>query len=281
MRHRKVLFINLSQFRVLAKNIAIVLLFLLALFSMLVSRMENKTLDNADSLALRVITPAVHIITLPAKGIRFVYDGVWSVMNIYEENKRLKKENFFLLMQKNRYSALRAENILLAKLLKYKVPEEANFVTAQIVSTDGFGFSHSMIAYIGEDEKIKKGQIVLNEKGVVGRVEEIGGNYARILLITDINSRIPVMVERTRSRGILAGDNSLEPKLIFTPLDADIKEDDVIVTSGVAGGFPAGLPIGSVKNVNDMQIKIQPFADIKTLEYVKIIDYGLNIRSLE
>lgn len=281
MRRRKVLFINLSQFKVWVGNVAIVLLFLLAFFFMLISKIENNRLKNIDNYMLKFATPVIHFLTLPARAVHFVYGGIKDAVDIYEENKRLRTENRLLLTQKNRYSALKAENILLSKLLKYEIPEEKNSITAQIVSVDGFGFSHSIIAYIGSDNSVKKGQIVLNEKGVVGRVEATGGNYARILLITDINSKIPVVIERTRSRGILAGDNTLEPKLVFTPLDADIRSGDSLVTSGVAGGFPAGLPIGYVSQINDMQIKVKPLADIERLEYVKIVDYGLTYTSLE
>ena len=281
MRRRKVLFINLSQFKVLVENVAIVLLFLLAFFFMLISKTDNNRLENAESYMLKFATPVIHFLTLPARAAHFVYESAKNATDIYEENKRLKMENRLLLAQKNRYSALKAENILLSKLLKYEIPEEKNSITAQIVSADAFGFSHSIIAYIGNDNSVKRGQIVLNEKGVVGRVEETGGNYARILMITDINSKIPVIIERTRSRGILAGDNTLEPKLIFTPLDADIKSGDKVITSGVAGGFPAGLPIGYIIQTDDMQIKVKPLADIEKLEYVKIVDYGLSYEPSE
>lgn len=281
MRRRKVLFMNLSQFKMLAKNIAIVLLFLLAFFFILLNKTDNILISKANNSAVGIAGPIVHFLTLPARGIYHVYIAIRDVANVYEENKKLKQENQILLMHKNKYNALRAENILLGRLLNYKIPETAEFITVQIVSADSMGFSNSVIAYVGENHNIKKGQVALNEKGVVGRVEEIGGKYIRIMLITDINSKIPVLTERTRTRGILSGDSTLTPKLIFTPLGADIKVGDIVVTSGVSGVFPSGLPIGKVIAVDNMQIKVEPLANIQNLEYLKIVDYGLAIEDLE
>ena len=94
-------------------------------------------------------------------------------------------------------------------------------------------------------------------------------------MVTDINSKIPVVVERTRARGILSGDNTEMPSLIFTRSTADIQEGDVIVTSGVGGMFPAGLPIGFVSLLQNNDIKVETLADISRIEYVRIVDYGL------
>ena len=131
-----------------------------------------------------------------------------------------------------------------------------------------------MVAYVG-DSKVEKGQVVLSDKGLVGRVDKVGSNYTKIILITDINSKIPVVVENTRVRGILSGDNTNTPKMIFIPLDADVKVGDRIVTSGVAGVFPSGLPIGKVIRVTKNEIMVKPFSDLEQLEYVKIVNYNV------
>ena len=81
-------------------------------------------------------------------------------------------------------------------------------------------------------------------------------------------------------RGILAGDNNLQPKLIFTPLFSEIKVGDRIVTSGVAGVFPAGLPVGVVSHVSKREIRVLPFADLDRVEYVKIVSYPIDVTPL-
>ena len=160
-------------------------------------------------------------------------------------------------------------------MLNYKIVPDASFITAKVVAEEGDGFSRSLIVYVGAGKKVYKDQIVLGNDSVVGRVESVTGKYARVLLITDIASKIPVVVERSRERAILSGDNSLYPKLLYTNLNADIRQGDRIVTSGVAGVFPVGLPIGLVEDIADDEIKIMPISDIERLEFVKIVDYDV------
>ena len=92
-----------------------------------------------------------------------------------------------------------------------------------------------------------------------------------MLLISDLNSRIPVVAEKSRVRAILAGDNSGQPKLAFLPPNAKLEVGDRIVTSGHGGVFPAGLPVGQIAGISDGLIRVQPFADFDRLEYVRII----------
>ena len=117
--------------------------------------------------------------------------------------------------------------------------------------------------------------MVLSDRGVVGRVDKVGNMYSKILLITDINSRIPVMVEKNRVRGILAGDNTSVPQMVFIPLDAELNVGDRIITSGVAGVFPSGLPIGTIAAIEKNKVSIRPYSNLNSLEYVRIVDYGL------
>ena len=196
--------------------------------------------------------------------------------NVHKDNQQLREENQKLLALYDKARVLEVENKLLSGLLNYVPPPAAEFMTARIIAEEGDAFSHSVIAYTGNSNRVKKGQVVLSERGVVGRVDKVGQMYSKIILITDINSRIPVMVERTRVRGILAGDNTSMPKMIFIPLDAELEAGDRIVTSGVAGVFPSGLPIGKVVSVDKNSVKIKPYNNLERLEYVRIVDYGLD-----
>ena len=214
--------------------------------------------------------------TIPhaAKGISFIYDYLKDLRLARRENKLLRAENRKLRLISERARSLEIENRLLAQLLNYKRPDEENLITARVIAEEGDAFSHSLIAYTGKGARPQKGQVVLTERGLVGRLDKVGHIYSKILLITDINSRIPVMIEKTRVRGILAGDNTLQPKLVFTPLFSEIKEGDRIVTSGVAGVFPSGLPVGVVSKVSQREIRVLPYADLDRVEYVKIVSYA-------
>ena len=275
MKRRRSLYIHLSHIRLLAKKFALVILFISAFALMLVNKTDTVIIEKTSSVATDVVSPVIDVLVVPAKLIAKFYDYFRDLKQIHKDNIRLKEENRKLNVLYDKFKSLEIENKLLSDLLNYVTPKESEFITARVIAEEGDAFSHSMIAYTG-DKKVKKGQVALSDKGVVGRVENVGKAYARIILITDINSKIPVMVEKTRIRGILSGDNTTMPRLVFIPLDAAINVGDRIVTSGVAGVFPAGLPIGKVVSVKKNEIRVKPFSSLGQLEYIKLVNYGLS-----
>ena len=276
MKRRKVLFIQFSQLRLLAKKFAIVILFLSAFVLMLINKTDTVVIEKTSSVAIDIVSPLIDVLVAPARAMAGVFDYFRDLGHIYSDNQKLREENKRLQIISDKSRALEIENKLLSKLLNYTPPPKATFITARVIAEEGDAFSHSIIAYTGGEGNVKKGQVVMSDNGVIGRVDKPGKRYAKIILITDINSKIPVMVERTRIRGILSGDNTSVPKMIFIPLSAKLSVGDRIITSGVAGVFPPGLPIGKVSSIEKNNVKVKTFGNLDRLEYVKIIDYGLN-----
>ena len=114
----------------------------------------------------------------------------------------------------------------------------------------------------------------VNERGLAGRVIDVGRRSARILLLTDFNSRIPVMVEPSRDQAILAGDNGREPGLVFLPLNPRLSVGDRVVTSGRGGVLPPGLEIGVVSAIGDQKVTVTPLVDWDRLAYVRLLNYA-------
>ena len=275
MKRRRSLFIHLSHIRLLTQKFALVILFLSTFVFMLVNKTNSVLVEKTSSVATDIVSPAIDVLVIPAKVISAVYDYFKDLRQIHKDNQRLREENMQLSKLYDRARALEVENKLLSEILNYVTPPSAEFITARVIAEEGDAFSHSLIAYTGEAKGVRKGQVVLSNRGVVGRIEQVGKLYSKIILITDINSKIPVMVERTRVRGILTGDNTPTPKMVFIPLEAELTVGDRIVTSGVAGVFPAGLPIGKISSIEKNNVKIKTFTNLERLEYVKIVDYGL------
>lgn len=274
MKRRRSLFIHLSYIRILAKKFAIVLLFISAFVLMLLNKTETLIVEKTSSVATDMVSPLVDVLVVPARAVAGVYDYFRELKEVYKDNQALREENKKLLDLYDKTRVLEVENKLLSNLLNYVAPPEAKYITARVIAEEGDAFSHSLIAYTGGN--VKKGQVALSERGVIGRVDQVGQMYSKIILITDINSKIPVMVERTRVRGILSGDNTPQPKMVFIPLDAELNVGDRIVTSGVAGVFPSGLPVGKIVSVEKNNVKVRPFNNLDRLEYVRIVDYGLD-----
>ena len=274
MKRRRSLFLHLNQLKLLAKKFALVILFLASLILMLLNKNQSLVLDRTSGTAVKFAAPVVDILVVPARILGYGYDYFSELKRIKSDNRMLRAENKKLRLLQDKYKALEVENRLLTELLNYVPLPATDFVSAHVVAEENNAFAHSMVAYIG-DSIVEKGDVVLSDSGVIGRIDKVADAYAKIILITDINSKIPVMVEKTRVRGILSGDNTMSPKLIFVPLDAQVNVGDRIVTSGVSGVFPAGLPVGQVVAVSKNEIKVKPFTALEKLEYVKIVRYGL------
>lgn len=275
MRRRRALFVHLSHIRLMVKKFAIVLLFFIAFVMMLFDKTDSVLLNKTSSFATTIFSPVVEVLTVPAKVFSGIFNYFYDFQNIRDENRKLREENQELVMKNSRITSLETENKLLSNLLNFIPPKESTFITVKVVAEEGNTFSHTLIVYTAGNENIKKGQIVLSDNGVIGRVEKVGAVYSKILLVTDINSKIPVVTEKSRVRGILSGDNTSVPKLIFTPLEAEVSVGDKIVTSGTAGIFPAGLPIGKVVSIDKKDIRVKTFGNLDRVEYVRIVDYHL------
>lgn len=275
VKKQRVLFLHLSQLRKLVQKFAIVLLFLAAFLLMMFSKSKNAILEQTTDTAGEIMSPIVNVLVMPAKILVSGYNHLRSLQKIDEENRYLRAENQKLTIANAKTRALEIENTILAHMLNYAVPPQTSLVTAKVVAESGDVFSHSLVVYIGENTKVQKGQVAISEKGVIGRVERVGRNYAKIFLINDINSKIPVMIERNRVRAILTGQNTPLPKMRFMPLDAEPQIGDVVVTSGIGGVFPSGLPVGKIAGIDEDGVKVKPFNDLNRIEYVQIVDYNL------
>ena len=188
----------------------------------------------------------------------------------------MREENERLTLSKLEIDRLRKENVYLTDLLKYVPPPEAISISSRVIADTGNSFAQSLIAFVGQKQEIEKGNVVLTGDGLVGRIASVGVNAARILLITDINSRVPVKVEPLDAPAILSGDNSEYPQLNSLPNNVQVSVGDRVVTSGMAGVYPAGLPVGVITSVADGVIRVRPFFNRNRLEIVRIVDYGLS-----
>jgi rod shape-determining protein MreC len=170
---------------------------------------------------------------------------------------------------------LREENKELRGLLNYKTEPSASFISARVIAETGGAFVRSLIVTAGKEDGVREGMAVMTGDGLIGRVVEVGDWSARLLLITDMNSRIPVMVTGTGDHAILAGDNTPEPKLLYLPLESDVKTGARIVTSGHGGIFPPNIPVGVVTSGGHGALDVAPIAPLGRINQVRLIDFTL------
>jgi len=242
---------------------------------MLLGKADVLLVDRMRAHVTDAVAPILDFASRPVASVKEMINEVRAMAALKSENDRLLQERARLLQWQAVARKLEAENKALKSLLNFKSGAGTSFISARVIADAGGAFAHSIVLNIGKRDGVENGQAVVTGEGLVGRVAIVGGRSTRVLLVTDLNSRIPVLVESTRTRAILAGNNSDQPKLIRLPPNARIPQGDRIVTSGHAGVFPPGIPIGIVASVSDKGITVQPFAKRSALEYIRVINYGL------
>ena len=257
--------------RALLNRFALLLLILSAFAIMLLGKAEIVAVERVRSGVVDVVAPIMDGLSRPIATLSAGVEGVQNFFSVYEENERLREQNARLLEWQSAALALAAENSTFRKMLNFVPERGAAFSAARVIGDSGGLFVRSVLINAGAASGIDRGDAVISGDGLVGRVAEAGHQSARILLITDLNFRIPVVSEKSRVRAILSGDNSQAPKLAFLPPNARLNLGDRIVTSGHGGVFPAGLPVGRISSMEDGVIRVAPFADFDQLEYVRII----------
>jgi rod shape-determining protein MreC len=243
---------------------------------MVLGKIDVLMMDSFRTQVTDVIAPVLGALSKPAASFSQVVDQFRELTQLHEENARLRENNVRLLQWQTAARNLEAENKNLRALLNFKPGSDPSFITARIIADTGGAFVHSLIFNAGSRDGVVKGQAGMTGQGLVGRVERVGDRSARILLITDINSRIPVLVGVDRVRAILAGNNSDWPKLVHLPPIKNVKVGDRVITSGHGGAISPGLPVGVVLRVNHEGVIVHPFVQRNRLENVRLLDFGLD-----
>lgn len=250
------------------------LFFLAAAIALIIfSKSGNPAITKVRTQVADVLSPIVAVLSSPVTAAASLAEGVREAIFIYEENSLLRRENARLMRIQAVVAKLEAENTQLRQLLSF-VPEGAtSYTTARVVS--GHSGHHVRMAMVnaGAEHNVTRGQVVVNEQGLIGRITEVGNHSSRIMMLTDINSRVPVITNKTRERAILTGTNTQFPLMAHLPLDSRVQPGETVVTSGDGKFFPVGVPVGTIHTVSEKGVTLEPFVEWGRLEYVNIVSY--------
>ncbi len=264
------------QARQAIARLTLPVLILVSLALILLGRASPVVGERARTTLSDALAPLYGVVDAPFSALRDVGADVADTFTLRAENARLRQENDRLRRWYDVAMALDAENATLKANLHW-VPDPAlSYVTARVVADAGGVYARSVLLSIGPNNTVRKGQIALDASGLVGRVTEVGARSARVLLVTDMNSRIPVMLEGSRAPAILVGGNSPYPRLMYLPEGTKPAEGERVITSAVAQAFPAGLLVGTVHYSDSGVPEVDPAAHLERLEIVRIFDYGLS-----
>ena len=191
-------------------------IFMVASFGlMLLGKADALLAERARMAVADALSPLYAALAEPLSVVHRGIEGAQHLATLHEENARLREENDRLRRWQAVALALDAENATLKAQLRW-IPDPApSFLTARVVADAGGVYARAVLLSLGPNHSVARGQIALDDRGLVGRVTELGTRSARVLLLTDMNSRVPVTLEGSRGRAILAGTNGPRPRLIY------------------------------------------------------------------
>jgi rod shape-determining protein MreC len=258
--------------RTIGERLSSAILIVAALALIVLGRVDPALMEQARIRTADLMTPLLDMVQRPIGTIRDDLAVTNGLLDLAVENAKLREENGRLKEWRATALSLEAQNRVLRGIVNLDPAAPPITRTEPIISEPGGVYVRSVLIAGGARDGLTKGQAAMVGPGLIGRITELGGWSARVLLITDLNSRIPVILEGTRTHAILAGDNSPEPYLMYLPKAATVNIGDRLVTAGHDGVFPNGLAIGRVDSIDHGEIRVRPIADLDRLEYVELVD---------
>jgi len=228
--------------------------------------------------------PVGQLVRLPLEAVSFLDQGIsnmWqqyvALQSVEEENHRLRQEIEWLRGQNGQLREAAAATQRLTALLQFKEQALPTMIAAQVIGRDSSNRYRSVILNKGDSDGIEKDMGVITPSGVVGRVVKTTGATSVVLLVTDPNNAIAGLIQRTRDEGIVEGTLQGRARLKYIPMLSAVKEGDHVVTSGLVGGFPRGISIGTITGIDREEgalfqtADLLPDVDVNHVEEVLII----------
>lgn len=267
-------FFRLQRLKKQLKKLVAVPFLVIGLVLLVLAILKPAVVTDMREKVVSFFVPAASVLSYPVQYVRQTGENISAYINVLEENKRLKSEIVRLKSWHKTALKLSMENRELAKLLNYRpVLQEREFVV-RVLADYNSPFAQSFIISGGQNIGVKKGNVLVSNEGLIGIVLTVGKTTARALKVTDYYARLPVYIGTNRYLAIMSGDNSRFPRITALPAEYMVAPGDYVMTAGVAGAYPAGIPVGLVQSVDDGEITVDLFENNNNLEFVRVIDFS-------
>jgi len=247
-------------------------LFALTVISILLiffETIDTKPLNTIRSFIKDIIYRTAVVANYPTKIFSGSYNVVEDHFNLYKDYNNLKKENEELKSKYSKSEFLELENSQLRKLINEQTESQSNLVSARVMLEEQSPYLNSFVINIGANKELKNGMAVLDGKNFIGRIVDVNFFSSRILLITDLNSKIPVISEPSGNHAILSGHGDNKPTLEYLSENHKIEQGDKIYTSGKEGIFAPGIPIGESNVLGDL-VEVDLYSELSEITFVNI-----------
>ncbi len=239
--------------------------------SFVVWRVDSPRMEQARAALVDAIVPSFDWALLPVARAVSMAENFRSYARIHEQNQELRRE--LQQMRAWREAALQLEqrNAQLLDLNQVRLDPQLTHITGVVLADSGSPFRQSVLLNVGARDGVQDGWAVMDGLGLAGRISGVGHRSARVVLLTDTNSRVPVVVQPSGQRAILTGDNSQLPVLDFIENTDEVRPGDRVVSSDDGGVFPAGLLVGEVVLGSDRRLRLRLAADYGRLDFLRVL----------
>lgn len=266
--------------RLPTRSTVLIILVLLSLAGLALD--QNEDLLPIEDLALRFVVPVQEKLTSLANSISDLTQATQDIRELHRRNEELQGLADSLMIENVRLKEIESENETLRRLLgftqanpthSYKAAE----VKGRVIGRDPSNFLSYLIIDSGSQQGIEKGMPVVTERGLVGRITDVGSNWAKVMLIIDPSSSVNALIQSSRATGVVEGQVGGSLAMKYIPQGETVNVNDIVLTSGLGGNFPQKLIIGQVTAVHQRDIEmfqqadIRPTVDFNNLEIVLVI----------
>ncbi|HEY1857886.1 rod shape-determining protein MreC [Acidocella sp.] len=268
-------------FRQALSRLTLPVMLMFSLGLVLIGRADQNFSDHLQIGLDDLLAPAYQLVDEPIEAVEHGGGIAGHLFDLDAENARLRAENATLLQWQGVAMALEAQNAALKASLNYVPSPAPHFFTGNVVADLGGVYARSVLVELprsGEGDVV--GAVAMDGRGVAGRVVDAGDRAARVLLITDLNSRVPVAIGPTGQPAMMAGTNGPDPALLYWAPGHPPAEGAVVLTSAVGGAFPPGLPVGVVHYDGQNDPEVLPLADLASLRLLRLFSYPVSLPQL-
>jgi rod shape-determining protein MreC len=234
-------------------------------------RIDNPRAERVRAAVVDRVVPRLEWALAPVTWAGRLIEDFEGYARVYEQNQELRRELRQMEAWREAALQLEQENARLLALSNLRLSPDLTYVTGVVLTDSGSPFRRSVLLNIGAEDGIRDGWAAMDGLGLVGRIAGVGRRTSRVILVTDGNSRIPVTIQPSGKRAILAGDTTTAPALEFVENPEDVRAGDRIVTSGDGGVFPPDLLVGQVVRSVDGRLRVRLSADMQRLEFLRVL----------
>lgn len=237
----------------------------------LVWRIDSPRVERFRLAVIDRVVPSFDWAMAPVTGMANLISDFQSYQQLAAQNGDLRRELQQMKAWKEAALQLEQENAKLLGLNNVRLDPELTYITGVVLTDSGSPFRQSVLLNVGARDGLVDGWPTMDGIGLVGRISGVGEKTARVILLTDTSSRIPITIQPSGQHAILGGDNTLNPPIEFLENADLVRPGDRVVTSGDGGVFPADLLVGQVALGNDRRLRVRLSADYERLEFLRVL----------